>query len=71
MNEFQKNKTSEARKRATYKYRSKGTRKEVVFAENDADVLSFAEKQCEEHKVSFQRYVINLIREKMDSTGKE
>lgn len=70
MSEPPKNKTSEAQKRATYKYRAKGARKEIVFAESDTDALEFAENECEVQKVSFQRYVINLIRERMRSLRK-
>ena len=44
--------------------------KDIVFAESDTDALEFAENECEVQKVSFQRYVINLIRERMRSLRK-
>ena len=59
-------KTPEYRMRATAKYRGKGVRKEIVFPETELDVYDFADSECRRQNIGFQRYIINLIRERMD-----
>lgn len=70
MSEPPKNKTSEAQIKAVARYRSNGVRKQVDFHGEDLEVLNFADSECKQQNIGFQRYVINLIRERMRSLRK-
>ena len=63
-------KSSQARIDANARFKKKCVRRQVDFSEKDRDAFEFADSECRQQNVGFQRYVINLIRERMRSLMK-
>lgn len=70
MSEPPKKRTSQAQLDATARFKKKCVRRQVDFSEKDRDAFEFADSECRQQNVGFQRYVINLIRERMRSLRK-